>query len=127
VRTLAKTAEGSDVVGLHRSSARIRAQVLRASARCDAKLYERALEDVGEILDLTTRAVNDDLIAQAYRVAADAYEGLGQYEQAIDAVRQWGAYSSGPSFSKTKVGNEIARLRQRQQQPDEESDGVHFS
>ena len=53
------------------------------------------------------------LLAKAHRVAADAHEGLGQLDEAMESVRKWS--SLDPAFT-TKAAGEIQRLLQKQQQ-----------
>jgi hypothetical protein len=103
---------------LCRSTAYAHALLLRAQARCDAHRYEAALEDAQTAtqvlvvhadtnMDATVPCQDIDLLSKVYRVQADAYEGLGQCQEAIQSLQMWSA--SDPSLN-TKISHEITRL-----------------
>lgn len=110
---------------LGNSFARVHAQVLRASARCNAHLYDEALLDTKEAIGVVEDCQKQQessasssssalslLSARAYRIQAEAYEGLGRIPEAIESLRQWAKCDE--SF-RTKVMNEIQRLQQQLQ------------
>ena len=99
---------------LCRSNAYAHALILRAAARSDARQLESALADAQAALQVLTKGeANEkdlDLLAKAYRIQSDVYEGLGRLVKAMESLRQWGL--ADPSFG-TKTAKEMQRLRQK--------------
>jgi len=102
-------------VELFQSAAHVHAHMLRAEVYLEAGDYEPARDDMQWALDncQDTSTVVAVLCPTAWRILADAHVGLGQYEDAIQALQQWAEAS--PSFA-TKAAKEIQRVRQLQQQ-----------
>ncbi|GKY96875.1 hypothetical protein MPSEU_000646600 [Mayamaea pseudoterrestris] len=101
------------------STALAHALVLRGSARCDARQYETALEDAQLAANVlcgssttsdSAHSHDTDLLSKLYRIQAEAYEGMGQLDNAMQALRNWSV--SDPSFEK-KIAKELTRLQQK--------------
>lgn len=84
---------------LSKSHAKAHAHALRGQARLDAQQHELAKTDAHLAISLGW--------TKAYRILADAEEGLGNIAGAVEAFQQWGAVD--PAF-RTKVNKEIQRL-----------------
>ncbi len=80
-------------------TAKAHAHALRGQARLDVQQYDAAKADAESAVALGW--------TRAYRILADAEEGLGNTAAAVQALQQWGV--ADPSF-RTKVNKEIQRL-----------------
>jgi tetratricopeptide (TPR) repeat protein len=99
-----------DDPALSQSIALVHALALRAAARCEAKEYQTALEDVQQGLDRLkngSSSKDQELLSKLYRTQADAFEGLGRIKDAIESLQLWAA--SDPAFQ-SKIIKEIQRL-----------------
>ena len=102
INALAKSPELQPTVAM--ASAR----VLRAQLNLDNGRLEQARNDVQAVVR------DHPLHGTAYRILADIEKADGRTDHAIEALSRWGR--ANPSF-RSKVANEIAKLRQSEAHP----------
>jgi tetratricopeptide (TPR) repeat protein len=93
------------------SSSGVLAHALSRRARYYLELGENhhAIEDALQTLTFGSSTVCAKTRSRAYRVLADAHEGLGNLQEAIQALQEW--YKMDP-IVRTKLQKEIQRLNE---------------